>query len=95
MSVTSKELAQKIVYETEIGVPCHSRRGQANLPNMANEQKQLFPDCIIIIRVGEMYEVYGVDAVVVCEYHRVSMKKGAVACVQFHRLNLKIFFKYH
>ena len=54
-------------YNTNIATSStNNKRG--SLLSYVREQKERYPECIILTRVGEFYEAYGVDAILLVEY---------------------------
>lgn len=73
MQTGALDLESRLDPSTKLGV----KRGKANsLINQVLEQKDRYPDDIILFRVGEFYHAYGVDAILLIEHARTTPERS-------------------
>ena len=79
------QMRAKLTYDTFIGVPCDKK---TSLLHQINTFKERDPDALVLVRVGEMYEAYGVDATLLNEHAHLDPCKTDVPKVVVHASKL-------
>eukprot|EP01052_Picozoa_sp_SAG31_P070523 SAG31_NODE_29398_length_396_cov_0.606061_1_plen_75_part_10 len=74
MTPAAARLVAKLAPDNPFGLPRQNAPGKSKVAGKATmlhwlyEQKRAFPDKVLLCRVGEFYETYGMDAVLLVQY---------------------------